>query len=405
MIPPAPYSIGAGHQILWIVHPSTELSTLVSPAAIWIKYRSAPALPPAHYTYPHYSYVDVLNGRLAPGALKGKVVLVDDVGTGFPVPGAGRDATWAELDAQVIDEVLDGAYLQPESNLIAIPAVVLLALVGGMAFGLTGLPRALGITGATLLAFIGAGTILYRAGTFPDLVLAPAGLLIASVVSGGRRYVQETIDRRRIYDLFGRYVPRTVVAELVRRPADRALALGGDKRELTVLFADVRGFTNLSDRLPPEEVLGRLNAVLSSLVQAAFDENGTVDKYIGDAVMVLFNAPLAQADHAERAVRAALRMQAALTGSELSVGVGIHFGIAVVGNIGTIERLEYTAIGGTVNLAARLCESAPGGEVIISEELRNRLGDKFDVEARAPILVKGIDRELVTYAVTGVATV
>ncbi len=398
-IPRAPYPIGSGHQIPWVVHPSNELSTRVSPAAIWIKYRSAPAVPPAHYTYPNYSYVDALNGRITPGALKGKVVLIDGVGTGFAVPAASRDATWAELDAQVIDEVMDGAYLQPESAPIAIGPVMLLALIGSITFTLAGLPKALGLVGAALIAFVGASIISYRAGVFPDLVLAPAALLTASAVSGGRRYVKETRDRRRIYDLFGRYVPRTVVAELVRRPGDRALALGGDKRELTVLFADVRGFTNLSDHLPPEEVLGRLNAVLQSLVQAAFDEKGTVDKYIGDAVMVLFNAPLEQGDHPERAVRAALKMQAALTGSELSVGIGIHSGIAVVGNIGTVERLEYTAIGATVNLAARLCESAAKGEVIVSEELRDRLGDKVEAERRSPILVKGIDRELVTYRV------
>ncbi len=398
-IPQAPYPIGSAHQIPWVVHPSNELSTRVSPAAIWIKYRSAPASPPTHYTYPNYSYVVALNGRIPPGALKGKVVLVDDVGTGFPVPGASRDATWAELDAQVIDEVIDGAYMRPEAAPIAIGLVVLLTLTGSLAFTLAGLPKALGLVGVALAAFVGARIISYRTGVFPDLVLAPAALLTASAVSGGRRYLRETLDRRRIYDLFGRYVPRTVVAELVRRPADRALALGGDKRELTVLFADVRGFTNLSDHLPPEEVLGRLNAVLKSLVQAAFDEKGTVDKYIGDAVMVLFNAPLEQADHPERAVRAALKMQAALAGSELSVGIGIHSGIAVVGNIGTAERLEYTAIGATVNLAARLCESAAKGDVIVSEELRDRLGDKVEAERRAPILVKGIDRELCTYRV------
>jgi class 3 adenylate cyclase len=402
-IPPTSYSIGAGHLIPWVVHPSVELSTRILPAAIWIKYRSVPATPPDHYTYPHYSYVDALNGRIAPSALKGKVVLVDDVGTGFPVPTASRDATWAELDAQVLDEILDGSYLQPESTFIAIPAIFLLALVGSLAFGLASLPKALGITGSALIVFVGGCTLLYRTGTFPDLVLAPAALLTSSGVSGARRYLQETLERHRIYDLFGRYVPRNVVAELVRRPATRALALGGDKRELTVLFADVRGFTSFSDRLPPEEVLGRLNAVLKALVQAAFDEDGTVDKYIGDAVMVLFNAPLDQADHRERAVRTALKMQAGLTGSDLSVGVGIHSGIAVVGNIGTVERLEYTAIGGTVNVAARLCESAGKGEVIISDDLRNWLGDTVEVERRAPILVKGIDRELVTYRVTRVS--
>lgn len=400
-VPPAPYPLGATRQIPWVDHPSVQESALVLPAAIWIKYRSAPGSAPDLPVYPHYSYVDALNGSLPAGALKGKLVLIDDIGNAFPVPTATRYETLGELDGQVLEEVMDGTYLQPESPLISVPAVLLLALVGSFAFGLGGLARAMGVTGAALVAFLAASTILYRGGIFPDIVLAPSALLTASAVSGGRRYVQETLERRRIYDLFGRYVPRTVVAELVRRPAERALALGGDKRELTVLFADVRGFTSFSDQLPPEEVLGELNGVLRSLVEAAFEEEGTVDKYIGDAVMVLFNAPLEQTDHAERAVKAAVKMQAALAGSRLSVGVGIHSGIAVVGNVGTAERLEYTAIGGTVNMAARLCESAGRSEIIISEELRGRLGDRIEAEVRAPILVKGIVRELVTYRVTG----
>jgi class 3 adenylate cyclase/CHASE2 domain-containing sensor protein len=400
-VPPAPYPLGAGHQIPWVVHPSVQESALVLPAAIWIKYRSAPGTAADLPVYPHYSYVNALQGSLPPGALKGKVVLIDDIGSTYPVPTATRNETLAELDGQVLEEVLDGTYLQPESKLIAVPAVLLLALIGSLAFTLAGLARALGVMGAALVVYLGVSTILYRSGTFPDLVLAPAALLTASATSGGRRYVQETLERRRIYDLFGRYVPRTVVAELVRRPADRALALGGDKRELTVLFADVRGFTSFSEHLPPEEVLGQLNKVLRSLVEAAFEEQGTVDKYIGDAVMVLFNAPLEQTDHGERAVRTALKMQAALTDSQLSVGVGIHSGIAVVGNVGTAERLEYTAIGSTVNMAARLCESAGKGEIIISEDFRARFGDRIEAEVRASILVKGIDRELVTYKVTG----
>ncbi len=400
-IPPSPYPLGAGHQIPWVAHPSVQESSLVLPAAIWIKYRSAPGTAADLPVYPHYSYASALRGSLPSGALKGKLVLIDDIGSTFPVPTATRNETLAELDGQVLEEVLDGTYLRPESPLVAIPAVLLLALIGSLAFALGGFAKALGVTGAAFVAYLVASTIVYRSGIFPDLVLAPAALLTASAASGGRRYVQETLERRRIYDLFGRYVPRTVVAELVRRPADRALALGGDKRELTVLFADVRGFTSFSDNLPPEEVLGQLNGVLRSLVEAAFEEKGTVDKYIGDAVMVLFNAPLEQTDHAERAVRTALKMQAALAESKLSVGVGIHSGIAVVGNVGTAERLEYTAIGSTVNMAARLCESAGKGEVIVSEDLRARLGDRIEAEVRAPILLKGIARELVTYKVTG----
>ena len=132
-----------------------------------------------------------------------------------------------------------------------------------------------------------------------------------------------------------------------------------------------------------------------------FASQGTIDKYIGDAVMVLFNAPLDQPDHPLRAVRVELAMQEAVTAarSELALGIGIHTGEAVVGNVGTPDRLEYTAIGRTVNLAARLCETAGKGEIILSAETYARAGDAVTVEPRPPLRVKGIDRDLITYRV------
>ncbi len=205
-------------------------------------------------------------------------------------------------------------------------------------------------------------------------------------------------------DLFGRYVPRSVVARVVEQPEVQARALGGVTRDITVLFADIRGFTALSEHLAPDEVLSRLNEVLKVMVACAFRYEGTVDKYIGDAIMVLFNAPVDQTDHVERAVRTALDMQRAMAAepNELGFGIGIHCGEAVVGTIGTPERLEYTAIGATVNLASRLCDTAKGGEVVVSDEVYRRLEGRLDARALPPIRVKNIDRELSMYVATGI---
>jgi len=153
-------------------------------------------------------------------------------------------------------------------------------------------------------------------------------------------------------------------------------------------------------------VIKHLNAFLRVMVDCVFRHEGTVDKFIGDAILVLFNAPLDQSDHAVRAVRAALDMQRALAGdpSGLAFGIGVHSGEAVVGTVGTPERMEYTAIGSTVNIASRLCGTAGRGQIVISDETRERIGDAFALQALPPVRVKGIEHELQTHLVTGAAS-
>jgi class 3 adenylate cyclase len=170
-------------------------------------------------------------------------------------------------------------------------------------------------------------------------------------------------------------------------------------REVTVLFADIRGFTTYAQDLPPDEVVRQLNALLEIMVSCTFDNEGTLDKFIGDAILVLFNAPLDQADHTKRAVRTAVTIQQRLAGhqSGLRVGIGVHRGEAVVGNIGTPQRMEYTAIGSTVNIASRLCDFAKPGDVVISEQVLRHLddlADQFATESLGSIQVKGIAQPL-----------
>jgi adenylate cyclase len=389
-IPRRRYALGDRERVPWVWHPDPKLSGYVSPAALWIGYETSPR------SYAHYSYVDVLRGRVPRTAFREKVVLLTAIGATVPLP-SGDSATWGEADAEVVQTVLDRAWLGPMSVAATSGAVVLLGLAGGLAPALVRPRRASILVLVALAGYVGVTILLYRTGTFPDLLLPPAAVVLAAAGSSAYRFVREELERRRILDLFGRYVPRAVADELVRSPA--AVAPGGEKRELTILFADIRGFTAYSDRTDPEEVLTNLNAALERFVACAFAEQGTVDKYIGDAVMVLFNAPLAQPDHPVRAVRAARAMQAALADGPLSAGIGIHTGDAVIGSVGTAERLEYTAIGGAVNLAARLCENAGAGEIVVSQELWQRVRDGFAGHERPSIRVKGIDRELRTYRI------
>ncbi len=173
--------------------------------------------------------------------------------------------------------------------------------------------------------------------------------------------------------------------------------LGGIERDVTVMFADIRGFTQFSQNLSAQEVVRDLNEILCIMVDCVFENEGTLDKFIGDAILVLFNAPTDQPDHVDRAARTALRIQERLKdhSTGLRVGIGLHRGLAVVGNIGTPKRMEYTAIGSTVNIASRLCDVARSGEVVLSATVADALSDtSITTTAREQVQLKGINQPI-----------
>lgn len=203
----------------------------------------------------------------------------------------------------------------------------------------------------------------------------------------------ERTERQYLRKLFDRYMAPTVVERLLHSP--EAVQLGGARQEVTILFADVRGFTGFSESRPPEEVVVLLNRYLALATSEIFRQLGTVDKFIGDGVMAIFGAPLSVPDHELAAVRAALAMRARLDelrtegGVRVGFGIGINSGQAIVGNIGTDERMSYTAIGDTVNVAARLQSEARSGEILISSATLERLAGQVSVEELGSIYVKG----------------
>jgi PAS domain S-box-containing protein len=205
----------------------------------------------------------------------------------------------------------------------------------------------------------------------------------------------ETKRLRAVQNMFRRYVSPAVVDRLPTDPDD--LRLGGHRQEVSVLFADLRGFTALSEKLAPEVLVDVLNQYLSTAAASILMYEGTLDKFMGDAVMGIFNAPLEQEDHVLRAVRAAAAMQRAVAAYHyhvgerygLSFGVGIHAGEAVVGNVGMPDRMDYTAIGDTVNLARRIQENAPGGKVLMSEAVYRVVQGSVDAVFHAEIRVRG----------------
>lgn len=207
---------------------------------------------------------------------------------------------------------------------------------------------------------------------------------------------------------------RLLSPNLVDQIVSGALQLdqGGTKRTVTMLFADIRGFTSMSERHPPEQMVTTLNQYFEMVVDVLFAHGGTLDKYVGDEVIGLFGAPVALPDAPLRAVRCGLEMQRALeefnrirhsNGQEpINVGIGINTGPVIAGAIGSSRTLQYTVIGDPVNIASRLCSVAKAGEVIISEYTRRSLGDAIIVEPRDPVMVKGKSQALEIFCATGV---
>ncbi len=193
--------------------------------------------------------------------------------------------------------------------------------------------------------------------------------------------------------LFERMVSPAVIQQL----DPNSLALGGKRIDITVLFADIRGFTSFSETQTPEGLVSILNQYLAAGAESVLDEEGTVDKFLGDAVMAWFNAPIPQSDHTLRAVRSALKLRDRVAQlhailppeAHLSFGVGIHYGDAILGLIGTEKRLEYTAIGDSVNTTKRLQENAAKNQIVISELAYERVKDYVIVNPMSPITVKG----------------
>jgi class 3 adenylate cyclase/DNA-binding response OmpR family regulator len=226
-----------------------------------------------------------------------------------------------------------------------------------------------------------------------------AAIAIENARGFRRLEVSKDEEKERILDRFQMYVAPTVVERILSDP--NAVKLGGMRQEISILFADLHGFTTLSERLPPEDLVDILNRYLSIMASAIIAHEGTIDKFLADGLMAFFNAPLKQPDHAMHAAQAAIDLKAAIErfhrqltpDMRLNVRMGINTGEAIVGNIGTNRALSYTAIGDAVNLAFRLEEQAEPLQILISESALRQIYDRAEVRPLGPTQVRGRQRE------------
>jgi adenylate cyclase len=356
-------------------------------------------------TFPNIPAVDVLT-KSSPPAVKDHVVLVGFTAHGLmdvrPTP---FDAVMpgVESHATALANLLEGRGLRQLAGLAVVEtiAVLLLGLAGPLL-----LPRVGAIWGTVLavsLAIATTGLVHwgFRAGTWILLLPPLVALAVGHVGSVTYQVLTERRERRWIKQAFRQYVPPAVVEQIGRDPSK--LTFGGERRVLTVLFSDIRGFTTFSEQHPPEEVVGALREYLTTLVEVVFRHRGTLDKFIGDATMAFFGAPFDNPDHALQACRAAVEMSDAVVGlnerwkadgrEPFVTGFGIATGEMLVGNFGSSQRFTYTVIGDQVNLGARLetlnKEYETARHIIISEGTYAMVRDHVVVRPLGSVTVKG----------------
>lgn len=363
-----------------------------------------------------FSVIDVLNGDLPPEIFADSIVLIGPYATGmrdaYPTPIDHAEPMYGvEIHANIIQALLNGKFPVDVSPLLQ---SVILFFVLGIAFWVFRRlsPRAgVVLLFLSLCIFFGIAYFLSEKGFLIRTIYLPLGLSVLYGIWLAAHYMSELLERRRVTGMFKKYVAPQVVDELMRHD-QQELQLGGAKKDIACLFVDIRGFTPMSEALSPEQVVEVLNEYLALTSSAVFAHEGTLDKFIGDATMAIYNAPLEQEDYIYKAVLTAWdivqggtelgRRMEEKFGRSVNFGIGIHCGPAVVGNIGTAFRMDYTAIGDTVNTAARLESNAKPGQVLLSESVFEAVKNRIEAVDLGEIALKGKKKGVLVYGLRSV---
>ncbi len=372
-------------------------------------------------TFVHIPATDVLQGRVPPERLRDKIVLVGVTATAvydLRVTPFSPVFPGVEIHATVIDNVLQGRFLWSPGwgEAFAVLAIVGFALLVALVLARMTAARAALACLAVAVAYVAIAETLLRQHGCVLPVLGPSLAIGLTFATGTlQRYVWEERERRRLRKALELYLSPAAAAYVAEHP--QALHLGGEKRECTVLFSDLRGFTAMSEALPAEQLVELLNVYLGAMTEVVFEHDGMLDKYMGDGLMALWGAPLPSVHHARQACAAALAMRERLAQlcqrwrergwPQLALGVGINTGPMVFGNLGSAEHLSLTVVGDNVNLASRLegLNKRYGTTILASEETVRQAGNQLLVREIDWVRVKGRQQPVRVFEVLGVGDV
>ena len=332
---------------------------------------------------------------------------------------AGTDAGPTPIDSysplviahlNVLNNILQQDYLHHVSTWVWLPIYALILFgLGNLMLRTSIIPMILIALASILLLSSATFAVLYWGNLLIPTAMPTIGLLLLTIAVPSKGFFGEEREKTRIKSAMRAYLSEKVMNKVLAHPDN--VKLGGVKQEITVMFCDIRGFTKYCDERDPHEVLNVINDYFEEMTQVVFKYDGTVDKYIGDCIMAFWNAPEAQADHAQRAVCCAMEMRYALANfktkragidSELfECGIGIHTGEALVGNMGSSLKLNYTAMGSTVNMGARLeaLTKRLNERILISQDVLNQLQGDFPITDRGEAIIPGFAKPVHVYAV------
>ena len=363
--------------------------------------------------YESISMSDVLSGKIDTRAFKGSIILVGAYAQGlqdnFKVPNGGSSQMFGvEIHANILQSYIQGRFAVTGNPYLFGLITAVAAMLLHFLFRKLKVGWSLIILIVAIAAEIVACVALNNSGYTFRLVYFPLVLLVSFVYSLAIGYIAEQKKKKKVINAFKKYVAPQIVDEISKK-GDFSIKLGGENRDIAVLFVDIRGFTTMSEALEPEQVVAILNEYLALTTKSIFDNLGTLDKFVGDATMAVFNSPFDLPDYEYKAVSAALdivrggeKLEKVLLekyGRSVGFGVGVHCGPAVVGNVGCEVRMDYTAIGDTVNTSARLEANAKKGQVLISDVLYERLKDRIVVNEIGVIPLKGKSNGVCVYEV------
>jgi adenylate cyclase len=354
--------------------------------------------------------------RLDPSIFKDKIVFIGLTASGlldfFSTPLSTSDSgtmPGIQMHASVADSILANRFITPTRAGSRVAAVFITALAIGMLSAFLPFAAAAG----TSLAILGGWTLFtvmaFKDGRWLNLVQPVAAGGLALFFGATYQYFVEGREKRKVSKLFGRYVSRDVYSQLMANP-DQA-ELGGGRREMSVLFSDIRGFTTVTEKGEPEALVHQLNEYFTRMVEVVFRHGGTVDKFVGDMVMALFGAPLEDPHHAEHAVATAVdmihelgelnRAWAAKGMKQLDIGIGVNSGDMIAGNIGSSAIMSYTVIGDNVNLGSRLesLNKEYKTRIIISDATRVRLTGQYETRPLGDVIVKGKSKPVAIFEI------
>jgi adenylate cyclase len=361
-------------------------------------------------TYTTISYADIIQGTFDPELVKFKMILVGMTATGEPdswvTPMSPQKMYGVEIHANAMDTILNQRYLVEAGN--GMTLLIVFLMVGILGFALPFLNLRWGALLGIVL-FVGYALAVFFSFDYGHILNILYPLLAVPII-----YVTVLIcritsvqaDRRETRNIFGKYVSPQVAHEILNLADSDKLKLGGVSREVTVFFSDIRGFTAMSEKMSPEAVVDTLNRYLGIIIDCILANGGMINKFAGDSIMAIWNAPQDQSDHSRLAVKAAVEAQQAAANlpcgenePKVQFGIGINTGFALAGSIGSEGRAEYTVIGDTVNLASRICSNTPGGQVWIGPQTYEQVKTIVEAVELEPQSFKGKSEPVRVYQV------